>query len=91
MPASRVETFEPEDLATLGQIFDETWAVIAAALQDSDAESRAAARTRLAGLLLELSGREASPQQIRRVVLHMFLEAPGRSVGGPQEMQLSST
>lgn len=91
MPVSRVETLEPEDLESLGRIFDETWAFIGAAFEDADPETRAEARTRLASLLLELAGKEASYEHVRRVVLHIYQQTPRRRAADPREAQLSST
>ncbi|MEI9900517.1 MAG: hypothetical protein WDN31_10800 [Hyphomicrobium sp.] len=92
MFAGRTETFEPEDLALLGSIFDEAWAAISPIFEEADAETRAEARTRLAGLLLELTGKEASHEHIKQVVLHVFQHAPQRRSTAPApEAQLSST
>lgn len=77
MFAGRTETFEPEDLALLGSIFDEAWMAISSLFRDADEATRAEARMRLAELLLELTGREASHEEIKHVVLHVFLQAPG--------------
>jgi hypothetical protein len=92
MIAGRTEILEPEDLALLGSTFDEAWAAISANFDLADEGTRAEARTRLAGLLLELSGKEASREHIRQVVLHVF-SPPRERVGvvGSPEPQLSST
>lgn len=73
MIAVRTETFEPEDLALLGSVFDEAWATISSFFRDADEATRAEARMRLAELLLELADREVSHEDIKRVVLHAFL------------------
>lgn len=89
MVMRRTETFEPEDLALLGSIFDETWASIEAAFEHADEGARAAARTRLAELLLQLAGHEASHDHIRQTVLHVFLQTP-ITAGRPRSNATSS-
>lgn len=55
MQVSRVETLEPEELARLGSAYDEAWAAIAPRLSPLDDSARAAARVRLAAIMLELT------------------------------------
>jgi hypothetical protein len=76
MLIGRVENFEPEDLAELGSMFDESWAAVEPAFEHADEVTRASARTRLAALLLQLAGHESNRESIRRTVLHIFLQAP---------------
>jgi hypothetical protein len=55
MTRTRKEIFEPEALATLGTVFDETWAALAAELGPTDDATSEQARLRLAGILMELA------------------------------------
>jgi hypothetical protein len=76
MLARNTEIYEPEDLEVLGSIFDETWGAIAAAFDHADDVTRASVRTRLAALLLQLAGHEASQESLKQTVLHIFLQVP---------------
>ena len=55
MPASRPETFEPEVLALLGSIYDETWSCVAAGYAQADPKTREEARAELAAIMLRLA------------------------------------
>ena len=78
MLAQRAEIYEPEDLAVLGSIFDETWADIAPEFDHADEATCASVRTRLATLLLQLAGRETGHERLRETVLNIFLKAPNK-------------
>lgn len=80
MDARRAETFEPEDLKFLGSIFDEAWSAVAAGFDHADEATRAAARTRLAGLLLELADSETNNERIKQAVVHIFRLSPPTGV-----------
>ena len=75
MLARRAEIYEPEDLAVLGSIFDETWAEIAPGLDHADEATCASVRTRLATLLLQLAGHETGHERLRATVMNIFLKA----------------
>ncbi|MFA5898442.1 MAG: hypothetical protein WC829_04955 [Hyphomicrobium sp.] len=83
MSTQQAEFFEPEDLALLGSIFDETWSTIDPGFRQADESVRSGARTRLAALLLKLAGCESDRDNLRQVVLHIILSTPvaGRSLG----------
>ncbi len=76
MTPIRTETFEPEDLASLGSIFDQAWASVAASFEHADEETRAAARARLARILLQLAARQVGPESLKQVAIRAFLEVP---------------
>ena len=76
MTPIRRETFEPEDLASLGSIFDQAWASVAASFEHADEDTRAAARARLARILLQLAARQVGPDSLKQVAVRAFLEIP---------------
>ncbi len=76
MTPIRMETFEPEDLASLGSIFDQAWASVAAGYEHADEDTRAAARARLARILLQLAARRVAPESLRQVAVRAFLQIP---------------
>jgi hypothetical protein len=75
MTSRRVETLEPEDLASLGSMFDETWAAVAAGFDHADEDAKAAARARLARILLELVDQEDGPELIKQTAVRAFLQS----------------
>jgi hypothetical protein len=76
MLARRTELFEPEKLSSLGEIFDETWELVARQCQRTGDAELSSDRTRLAALLLDLAGHEPNPVIVKQVLLHIFLQAP---------------
>jgi hypothetical protein len=72
MIGRRPETFEPEVLAKLGSIYDETWASVAAGFEQATEATRAAARSRLAGILLELVEQQLVPENLKQRALTIF-------------------
>jgi hypothetical protein len=76
MSPIRTETFEPEDLASLGSIFDQAWASVAASYEHTDEDTRAAARARLARILLQLAARQVGTESLKQVAVRAFLQIP---------------
>jgi hypothetical protein len=67
------ETIEPEDLAVLGTVFDEVWSSVSGGLRHADVDRRAAARTQLANILLQLvQGRRLGPDEMKRRAIQTF-------------------
>ena len=86
MCPSRRETFEPEDLARLGSMFDEAWAAVAARFAKADEAERAAARARLAGIMMELLNQQLVADGLpqRAIAIFQFADpraAPANGVG----------
>ena len=79
MTTNRREAFQPEELALLGSAFEEIWAAVGAELGYIDPKRKAAARTRLANIivLLAKSG-EFDPNEIKDISVQIFhsIEAP---------------
>jgi hypothetical protein len=65
-------TFEPEALARLGVIFDDTWESVAAGFEHAGEATRAAARSRLAGILLELVDQQLMTDNLKQRALIIF-------------------
>lgn len=72
MQCSRLETFEPETLSRLGCAFDEVWAAIAPSLRQLDDEAKAAARVRLAAIMLELTRSQLADDRLKQRALIIF-------------------
>lgn len=63
------EIMEPDELAQLGVVFDEAWAVVSAKADDGDGELR----TALASILLRLAHlRQLGPDQLKATALRIF-------------------
>ena len=66
-------TLHPADLKLLGAAFDEAWEVVAAELAQSDTADVAAARARLATIVLELAKlHQLGPDEIKTTSLRIF-------------------
>jgi hypothetical protein len=72
MATIRIETFAPEDLARLGSIFDEAWIALAPSLEHRGDAAIAAARGRLAGIMLELSQQQLVANNLKARALVIF-------------------
>jgi len=67
------EIMEPEELAQLGVVFDETWAAVKASTGDASVELR----TALACTLLQLAHlRQLGPDQMKATALRLFRAEP---------------
>ena len=67
------EILEPEELAQLGVVFDETWAAVKASTGDGSVELR----TALACTLLQLAHlRQLGPDQMKATALRLFRAEP---------------
>ena len=63
------EIMEPEELAQLGSVFDETWAAVSSSVGEGSAEQR----TSLAIILLRLANlRQLGPDQMKASALRIF-------------------
>jgi len=63
------EIMEPEELAQLGSVFDETWAAVSGNVGEGSAEQR----TSLAIILLRLANlRQLGPDQMKASALRIF-------------------
>jgi len=63
------EIMEPEELAQLGSVFDETWAAVSGSVGEGSAEQR----TSLAIILLRLANlRQLGPDQMKASALRIF-------------------
>lgn len=85
MSPARNETFEPDDLARLGHIFDEAWATLAPSLTGADAAAVASARARLAGIMLELTRQQLVAANLKERALAIF----HRGIGAGHAVELS--
>jgi hypothetical protein len=65
-------TFEPEALARLGLIFDDAWESLAVGFEHTSEAARAAARSRLAGILLELVDQQLMTDNLKQRALIIF-------------------
>jgi hypothetical protein len=72
MKPQRPETFEPEVLALLGAIFDETWAALAPKFRHAHAIELAAARGRLASIMLGLAEDQLASSDLKQRALAIF-------------------
>jgi hypothetical protein len=73
------EIFEPEALATLGTVFDETWAALASELGPIDDATSEQARLRLAGILMELAKlSQLNSEEMKGAAIRAYSE-PGMS------------
>ncbi len=71
------EIMQPEELAQLGAVFDDTWAAIRAATGDGSVELR----TALASTLLQLARlKQLGPDQMKATVLRVFRAEPVQPV-----------
>ena len=67
------EILEPEELAQLGVVFDETWAAVKASTGEGSVELR----TALACTLLQLAHlRQLGPDQMKATALRLFRAEP---------------
>ena len=67
------EVIEPEELAQLGQVFDEAWAAVGATAGEGRADQRAI----LASILLRLADlRQLGPDQMKATALRIFRSEP---------------
>jgi hypothetical protein len=67
------EVIEPEELAELGQVFDEAWAAVGATAR----EGRADQRVILASILLRLAHlRQLGPDQMKATAIRIFRSEP---------------
>lgn len=65
------KVFEPEELASLGSIFDESWAAVGGSLSSPEA---ADGRTRLASIVIGLAQLGSlGPEEIKRTAIRSFL------------------
>ena len=63
------EIMEPEELAQLGSVFDETWAAVSSRVGEGSVEQR----TSLAIILLRLANlRQLGPDQMKATALRIF-------------------
>lgn len=75
MFTKRPENLEPEDLARLGSLYDQAWAAVAANFADTDAATRTAARSRLAGIMLELLEQQLVSEGLKQRAVSVFQTA----------------
>jgi hypothetical protein len=74
MPIHDHKVLGPEELASIGSLFDETWAAVGGSLGDAEA---ADARTRLASIMIGLADLGSlAPEEIKRTAIRIFLGAP---------------
>jgi len=67
------EIMEPEELAQLGSVFDETWAAVSGNVGEGSAEQR----TSLAIILLRLANlRQLGPEQLKATALRIVQSEP---------------
>ena len=81
MTTYRREAFQPEELAILGSAFDQIWSAVGAELGDADPKRKAAARTRLANiivLLAKLGEFDAEEMKAMSVKIFHSIEKPER-------------
>lgn len=71
------ETFEPDDLALLGHLFDEAWIALAPSLTGLDASAIGSARARLAGIMLELTKQQLVAANLKERALAIFHRGSG--------------
>ena len=80
MLANHREAFQPEDLSSLGAAFDQVWTLVDSDLAGTDAERKAAARTRLAHIILLLAkATQLDPDEIKRTALQIFQSIEART------------
>jgi hypothetical protein len=80
MTTYRREAFQPEELAILGSAFDQIWNAVAADLGDIDPQRKAAARTRLANIIVLLAKvGEFDAEEMKAMSVQIFrsIEKPG--------------
>jgi hypothetical protein len=84
MTTTKNEIFEPEVLAALGSVFDETWKVLAAEPYLVDITTRERARLRLAGILIELAKLgQLNSEEMKAAAIRIFSRGgPRRSANG---------
>jgi hypothetical protein len=75
MHAPRPETFEPEVLALLGSIYDETWACVAASYAQADPKTREEGRAELAAIMLRLAEQQLGSNDLKDKALRLFRRA----------------
>jgi hypothetical protein len=74
MPIHEHKVLGPEELATIGSLFEETWAAVGGALGGTGA---ADARTRLASIMIGLAEvGSLGPEEMKRTAIRIFLGAP---------------
>ena len=74
MPIHNDKVLGPEELTTIGSLFDETWAAVGGSLGGAGA---AEARTRLASIMIGLAEiGSLAPEEIQRRAIRIFLSAP---------------
>ena len=79
MLANHREAFLPEDLSSLGSAFDQIWTSVELELDGMDAERKAAARTRLAHIILLLAkATQLDPDEIKRTAVQIFQSIEAR-------------
>ena len=80
MLANHREAFLPEDLSSLGSAFDQTWTSVELKLDDMDTEHIAAARTRLAHIMLLLAKATVlNSDEIKRTAIQIFQSIEART------------
>jgi hypothetical protein len=89
MPASRPETFEPEVLALLGSIYDETWSCVAAGYTQADPKTREEARAELAAIMLRLAEEKLGSNELKDKALRLFRRASSPAAVEPAGLQAS--
>ena len=72
MSSRRPRIFEPEELAKLGSAYDEAWASLAAGFEHAGETVQAAAKAKLAGIMLELVEQQLMPESLKQRALTMF-------------------
>ncbi|MFZ1988640.1 MAG: hypothetical protein WAW96_02615 [Alphaproteobacteria bacterium] len=66
----------PEELATIGSVFEEAWAAVGGSLGGAEA---ADARARLASIMIGLAQiGSLAPEEIKRTAIRIFLGVPER-------------
>jgi hypothetical protein len=86
MHAPRPDTFEPEVLALLGSIYDETWACVAAGYAQADPKTREEARAELAAIMLRLAEQQLASNDLKDKALRLF-----RRASSPAAVDLSGS
>ena len=80
MTTFRREAFQPDELAILGSAFDQIWSAVGAELGDIDTKRKAAARTRLANIIVLLAKvGEFDAEEMKAMSVRIFrsIEKPG--------------
>jgi hypothetical protein len=81
MTTYRREVFQPEELSILGSAFDQIWASVASELGDIDPFRKAAARKRLANIMVLLARLgDFDAEEMKRLSIRIF-----RSIEKPNE------